>query len=633
MPIAFIFLISSLIPSAVFSQSAATGPLKLSYYVFGTKTGVEEYSKQTVGGITTYSATVKSTYINKIDKTLQVSFNNSNELKSSVVHGSSYSWFDSTAQGMQVRKNALKEIVSEPLPVSLLGLFVKQYRGTQQGVAEKNGFTIFFHGPDKLNGITGRLNCYSVSDLTWGHCFVWVNSNFEVKAAVCPLVAYTIYAVDEKSASALPSLESAYAKRSMEFYQKQIQLVSRQAITAITHVQLWDGSSNIIQKDMTVVFSEKQVIAVIPTAAFKMKNVFVIDGTGKTIIPGLWDMHMHVKQTEWLPASLAAGITYVRDMGNNYNYIKTLSALSNMHKAASPYIFKAGWIDARGNFPFEYSGMQANTREAAGEWVNKYYRDGFGQIKIWENTSREITTAIIGAAHQKGMEVVGHVPQAFSFSQIMEAGINEISHLSEIVYGYKDDSIYNSTPKVVSLFKKHQVRIDPTFVVLDIGWRNKNKPLSEIEPGASCANKYVLNVWQAFGVDSARNATRGGEVMKDEGDMIVALYRAGVPVVAGADGGIPGHSLHRELELYVRAGLTPMEAIRTATVIPAGILLKHPDKYLIKKGNEPNFILLNGDPFDNISNIRKVRYTVVKGKILESKALWEMVGFRPSVYK
>jgi imidazolonepropionase-like amidohydrolase len=110
---------------------------------------------------------------------------------------------------------------------------------------------------------------------------------------------------------------------------------------------------------------------------------------------------------------------------------------------------------------------------------------------------------------------------------------------------------------------------------------------------------------------------------------IGALRRANIPIVAGTDVGVPGHTLHRELELYVKAGLTPLEAIQTATLTPARVMKVDNEVGTIEAGKRADIIILDANPLENISNIRKIRFVVAQGRLFDTARLWESVGFRP----
>jgi imidazolonepropionase-like amidohydrolase len=118
-------------------------------------------------------------------------------------------------------------------------------------------------------------------------------------------------------------------------------------------------------------------------------------------------------------------------------------------------------------------------------------------------------------------------------------------------------------------------------------------------------------------------------VFAKEVSVVGALYRAGVRIVAGTDQAVPGHSLHREIELYVEAGLTPMEAIQAATIVPARVMGLDRELGTIEAGKRADMILLDGNPLDNIHSIRKVEYVVANGKMYQCAQLWTSVGFKP----
>ena len=112
-----------------------------------------------------------------------------------------------------------------------------------------------------------------------------------------------------------------------------------------------------------------------------------------------------------------------------------------------------------------------------------------------------------------------------------------------------------------------------------------------------------------------------------------ALHRAGVPIIAGSDVGVPGHTLHRELELYVKAGLTPLEAIQAATIVPARVMKLEAEVGTIEAGKRADLIILDANPLDNISNIRKLRFVVTQGRLFDCARLWQSVGFNPKTPK
>ena len=124
-------------------------------------------------------------------------------------------------------------------------------------------------------------------------------------------------------------------------------------------------------------------------------------------------------------------------------------------------------------------------------------------------------------------------------------------------------------------------------------------------------------------------APLGRRVLEKMLALVGAFHKAGVPIVAGSDQAVPGHSLHREIELYVRAGFTPMEAIQAATLVPAQVMGVEKEVGTIEINKRADLILLDASPLDDIHNIRTVRYVVANGVLYPTAKLWESVGFKP----
>ena len=151
-------------------------------------------------------------------------------------------------------------------------------------------------------------------------------------------------------------------------------------------------------------------------------NATIVHAEGKTILPGLWDMHAHFEQAEWGPAYLAAGVTSVRDCGNEYGYINSIKAAIDSKKGVGPHIYKAGIID--GNGPMGLGVVRAGTKEEAIQNVQMYKNNGFAQIKIYSSVKPAIVKAICDEAHQLGLTVTGHIPEGMSIQQGIDSGMD-----------------------------------------------------------------------------------------------------------------------------------------------------------------------------------------------------------------
>lgn len=342
-----------------------------------------------------------------------------------------------------------------------------------------------------------------------------------------------------------------------------------------------------------------------------------LDGRGLTLLPGLWDMHAHLKQVEWLPAYLAAGVTTVRDVGNELAYI---SALRNDLSAADvlgPGVLAAGLIDARPVEGDPYTSAMANTADEGRTLVREYRRRGFQAVKIWNNVSGDVLKAVAAQAHAAGLTVTGHIPRGLTLEGALSLGLDEINHVSFIMEALRGgDATTAAGRRLIEPLRTAGVVVDPTLVVVRYATRPRTTPLAEIEPCAEWMPAELVQVWSAFGVPPDQAAASEAQFNAALA-MVRALHAAGVPIVAGSDQGLPGCTLVHELELYVRAGLTPFEALQSATITPARIMGLDQELGTIAVGKRADLILVEGNPLDFISNLRKLRYVIRDGAVLE----------------
>jgi imidazolonepropionase-like amidohydrolase len=366
-------------------------------------------------------------------------------------------------------------------------------------------------------------------------------------------------------------------------------------------------------------------------------NAKVIDVTGKFLLPGLWDMHAHFYQTEFGPTYLAAGITTARDVGNDIEYGTSLRDAAREGRGLGPRLLLAGYIDGKSEgHGFD---VEVETPEEARAAVQRYKDAGYEQIKIRDQVKPETLKVICAEAHRLGMTVTGHVPQGMNALQAVEAGMDQLNHMNHVMTGFfprRDRSnppvtVNLNSPNVVNalkVFKEHGTVIDPTDAVLELMLRPMNMPIESFEPGV---NKVAPEL--KVQINKKGEDPQQAEGLRMVVDVLLkltgALQRAGIPIVAGTDVGVPGHTLHRELELYVKAGMTPLEAIQAATITPARVMKLDNEVGTIEVGRRADLIVLDANPLDNISNIRKVRLVMTQGRLFDCAKLWEMVGFQP----
>jgi imidazolonepropionase-like amidohydrolase len=305
-------------------------------------------------------------------------------------------------------------------------------------------------------------------------------------------------------------------------------------------------------------------------------------------------------------------------------------------RGLGPRMLLAGYIDGKNDgHSFD---VQVETPEEARAAVQHYKDAGYEQLKIRDNVKLETLKVICAEAHRLGMTVTGHVPEGMNALQAVEAGMDQLAHLNYVESGFFPKRDRNNPPVTINLnapnvtnalkfFKEHGTVIDPTDAVLELMLRPLNVPIESFEPGVTkvpAELKVQINK-KGESADMAEGLRMVVDVLLK---ITGALHKAGVPIVAGTDVGVPGHTLHRELELYVKAGLTPLEAIQAATIVPARVMKLDGEVGAIEVGKRADLIIVDANPLDNISNIRKLRFVVTQGRLFDCARLWQSVDFK-----
>jgi imidazolonepropionase-like amidohydrolase len=354
-------------------------------------------------------------------------------------------------------------------------------------------------------------------------------------------------------------------------------------------------------------------------------------------------MHAHFEQVEWGPIYLAAGVTTVRDCGNELEFIAAARDVVAAGRGLGPRILAAGIVDGSG--PGAMGVQRVDNPEEAKQWVDRYHDAGFQQMKIYSSVKLPQIKAVADEAHRFGMTVTGHVPGGVTVYEAVEAGQDQINHISyimrmmlslppnarrpEVVTASANlDLASPEAQKAIAFLVAHRTVVDPTLALAELGTASTAKQPVSFEPGIA---KIPLELVEPLtDVRPASPQTEQSQKVFEKDLAIVgALHRAGVPIVAGTDQAVPGHSLHREIELYVQAGFTPLEAIQAASIVPARAMGIDKDTGTIEVGKRADMILTSGNPLDDIHNIRKVETVIANGKMYRTTPLWESVGFKP----
>ena len=440
------------------------------------------------------------------------------------------------------------------------------------------------------------------------------------------------------------------------------------AAFAIAHVTVIDTAGGPAQPDQTVVVSNARIIAVARNASIP-EGATVVDGSGKFLIPGLWDMHVHSLNAEWIetffPLFVANGVTGVRDMARPLADFRRLRDQWRAEIAdgtrVGPRVVAAGpSIDGpRQIFPY----LSVATASEAREAVRTLRGEGVDFIKVYTGLPRDAYFAVADEAARQGLAFVGHTPNGVSAMEASDAGQRSFEHLfgvllacshdeealrraavaamtepqgpnsNEAHWAAERDSVagYDAAKAnaLFSRFAKNGSWQVPTLVILRQNASDAD-PLFEQDDRLRYVTPDRRAQWAQQSAASRRNPARGDaaarkRVFQKQVEVVRLMNRAGVPLLAGTDTpgnySVPGFALHDELELLVGAGLTPLEALQTATLNPAKLLKMDDRLGTIQTGKIADLVLLEGNPLDSIANTRKIAAVVANGRLLSSAAL------------
>jgi imidazolonepropionase-like amidohydrolase len=486
--------------------------------------------------------------------------------------------------------------------------------------------------------------------LIWGLETLWMDSNNNLAALVSTDAEFDHFeAVREEYEPGLAKFVASAARDEMAaLTELSKQMPGRRTGTfAFTGATLIDGTGAAPIANATVVTRDGKILAAGPSDKVKVpSDVQRIDVAGKYIIPGLWDMHAHYEQVEWGPIYLAAGVTTVRDVGNEFDFITAVRDAVNSGAALGPHMLLAGIVDGDG--PHAIGIARVNSPADAQMWVQRYHDAGFQQMKIYSSMKSDNVRAVCADAHQVGMTVTGHIPIGMTAYDGVNDGMDQINHIHYILDMLMPANVdlmklkrpdrlklmasldVNSKQgkKAVAFLKQHNTVIDPTMALMEFQNRPADVPADKMEPGIGHVAPELREQLVNGGMPP-QFAADAQKLGREELAIIGALHRAGVRIVAGTDQTVPGYSLYRELELYVEAGFTPMEALQAATLVPARAMKVDGDSGSIEAGKRADLDILDANPLENIHNIRSVRSVVANGVLYDSAPLWQSVGFKP----
>lgn len=420
----------------------------------------------------------------------------------------------------------------------------------------------------------------------------------------------------------------------------------------IDDVRVFDPETLAVAEHQRVVVRDGKVAAVgARDATPAPADAETLAGEGRFLMPGLWDMHVHVGGTNDGLLHIASGVTTVRDLANDKEALDAKIAGYESGADIGPRVVRAGFVDGRGPFAGPTKVFVDNEAEARAA-VEQFAKDGFVQLKIYSSVKPELVPLLIRLAHEKGLRVSGHVPNGLSAQKFVEAGADELQHANFLFLNFlADDKVDTRTPQrfttvadraveipldgkpmqdFIAVLREHHTVIDPTLMTFEGMFLDR--------PGRMGPTYYdtvdrLPATWQR-GIRAATGGLATSGVANDLAhresyqrmiDLVGLMYRSGVTVVAGTDA-FPLFALARELELYTHAGIPPAEVLRIAT-LGAARVMKRDDEYgKVAPGYVADLVLFDGDPSKLITDVRRVQ-TVVRGdRWFEAAKLYDSVG-------
>ena len=422
---------------------------------------------------------------------------------------------------------------------------------------------------------------------------------------------------------------------------------------AIEHVRVFDSEQAVGLDDQTVIVDGERIAAVGPAAAVSIAaGAERIDGRGRTLLPGLFDMHVHADGAAGGLLHIASGVTSVRDMGNDIEELARIRLHWTDGTAIGPRLWMAGMID--GKDPLQApTALFVSTAEEAQAAVNRYADLGYVQVKLYSSLAPELVPGIIRTAHARGLRVSGHVPNGMIATQFVEAGADELQHINFIFLNFLAGQVKDTrTPErftavaanaakldlqsppvedFMALLRRHRTAVDVTLVAFEAMFTGR--------PGSASAD--MAPVLERLPAQVRRGAFTGFLPVDASNDalyresyramlrMTKRLYDAGVQILAGTDS-IPGIMLHRELELEVQAGIPAPKALQIATLTAATLLRQESQLGSVSAGKRADLVLVDGNPLDDISALRRVRLVFKNGVSYRSAQVYAAAGIGPA---
>lgn len=606
----------------------------------------ETYTLAKDGTFKTYAVKGTSTFGAPVDESFSVEDgvakwkSTSDDGRQQVAPGAQYSPLGGTPQAASVALTALAMRMDGKLPLIPSG-------------------TMSMHKVDEAQVSKGsekrKVQLLAITGVGFTPAFVWATTGDRPRlfAFIYPGFIQLVEDGWQASADALEKQQKAGEAKVLADMQRRLTHPIA-GTTLIRNARVFDSDKALLGPASDVLIRDGRIVSIVASGkagrAGSARADHMIDAGGRVLLPGLFDMHAHFGPWDG-GLHLGAGITTIRDMGNDNATLQQIMAQEKAGALLAPRIVPAGFIEGESKQSAR-NGFVIKDLAEAKKAIDWYHAHDYPQIKIYNSFPKGILKQTVAYARTKGMRVSGHIPVFLRAQDAIEDGFDEVQHINQLLLNFfvtpttdtrtlerfylpakKTAGLdFDSKPvqDFIGLMARKQIVSDPTLTTFDF-IRHRDGEVSQAY--AAVADHMPPDVRRGFKVAEMEIPDDKTGALYEKSyekmiDFVGRMYRAGVPIVAGTDA-LAGFTLQRELELYVQAGITPAQVLQIATRNGAKYSRVLDDRGIIAPGKRADMILVDGDPTENISDIRRVT-TVIKGdEVYYPSEIWTALGIRP----
>lgn len=414
--------------------------------------------------------------------------------------------------------------------------------------------------------------------------------------------------------AALPALRHAeltYRNRQAEQLARRITKPAH-GVVVIRNGDVFDAERGVVMPRTTVVIRGDRIEMVGPADAVQTPaGATVIDATGKSVLPGLWDMHTHFQSSSASFGSvlqLATGITTIRDLAADTDVGVAIMKQANAGRVVAPRTILAGFIEGPGAWAGPSDAIARNEAEARA-LVAMYDSLGYKQIKLYNLLHPDFVPAIAAEVQKRGMRLSGHIPRGMSVPAAINLGFDEINHAAFLFSNFFQDSLYWPTMRAYSAVA---AVVAPAF--------NVDSPemtgLIDFLKSKQTVIDGTFNLWMGQGALTGQ----GNPGAAQYGRLLKRLFDGGVPIVAGTDNST-GATFILELELYQHSGIPAPAVLQIATINAARVMKDDREYGSLAPGKVADVIVVNGRPHEQVADLRKLETVIRAGRVYSPAAL------------